>query len=31
MKGIGEEGLQIWYIKGTGLNSYNKRGNEGAI
>ena len=26
MRGIGEEGLQMWYIKGIGLNSYKMKG-----
>ena len=30
MKGIGEEGLQMWYVKGIGLNSYNIKGQGGS-
>ena len=26
MRGIGEEGLQMWYIEGIGLNSYKMKG-----
>ena len=29
-KRVGEEGLQMWYIKGIGLNSYKMKGLGGS-
>ena len=31
MRGIGEEGLLMWYIKGIGLNSYKMKGQGGSF